>query len=1288
MDQPDTSPENSMTGRRIGAYRLEEEIGRGGMGAVYRAQRVDGEFDQTVAVKLIKRGMDTDMILRRFRRERQILASLNHPNVAYFLGGGSTEDGLPYFVMEYIDGLPLYKYCNHNKLSVRDRLAVFRQVCWAVAAAHEIQVIHRDLKPSNIMVKDDGKPKLLDFGIAKMLDPDLSSTDAEPTATQMRAMTPEYASPEQISGEPVGAASDIYSLGVILFELLTGHRPYRLRRQIPDEVARVIREEMPTNPSGTVTSDHDLVPDNGSEMTIDRVFEGRNTTPESLKRELSGDLDKIILKALRKDPADRYRTVMDLADDITNYLEGRPVKAEYFVTRASLTGLRKAAGRSIAILPFNVMSSSSSDTGSEFVGIGMADALISRLSGVPRIIVRPTTSVLPFGGSNPYEASRQLGVDFVLDGNVRVVGGRIRISVQLYDAAEDTTAWARVFDKDVGDVLELEDSLAEQVSASLLPQLSTEERDRLARRGTNKPEAYEAYIRGRYFWSRFSDEGLLKAVAEFKKAIEIDPNYAQPYIGLADYYIWSAIFGEIPSTEGFPMAMEAARKALEVNDSLGEAYAALAFGVFLFDWNWADAEYLVKRAIDLNPNYSFAHECYSNFLVAQGRFDEGIREIRKAEELDPISPRAIMMTAWTLYQCRRYDEAVAKARKAYAMSKGLPQAMLHLGNNLTATGELDEAISILRKSAEAWGRSGLPRYMLAHARAAEGNLAAAKSILAKLLKTAEQHYMKPYFIGMTAVAAGEIDLAFEYFRKAVEEKNEWMMWFATDPKLDVIRSDPRYTELLKATGNPITQQSSSLGIDTSETPRSIAVLPFKVIKHSEPCESDEDYLSIGLADSVTMRLSNVRKFIVRPTSSVMQTAATDTDPFNAGDRLGVEFVVDGIIRHVGDGIRVTAQLLDVKERSTLWSASFHEKATDLLELEDSIASQVAKSLLPRLTGEEAAVVTKRGTTSPEAHDAYLQGRFFWNQLELESFPKAIAAFRRAVELDPEYALAHVGIADYYTWASIYGIERPEVGFPRVFESANRALDIDGSMAEAYAALGLYYSNAEEWQKSEEYYRKGLEINPNYPLGHEWLAAVLVGTGRFHEGVEEVLLAEGLDPLSLRPKVLSAWTLYQARQFEAAEKKARELESLNPNFMQAHLQAANVLLELGDFESALHHARRAAEIEPDSPLHLYVLAFALVRNGLLEEANEVVGSWTDRSKQEYVNPYLLGLAYAALGDRDHAIELIRQAIDEKNAWILWLGTEPKLDAMREDDRYKELLRSTKNPIFETLYPGDN
>ena len=1280
--------ENSMIGRRIGAYRLEEEIGRGGMGAVYRAVRVDGEFDQTVAVKLIKRGMDTDMILRRFRRERQILASLNHPNVAYFLGGGSTEDGLPYFVMEYIDGLPLYKFCNINKLSLRERLVIFRQVCWAVAAAHEAQIIHRDLKPSNIMVKDDRKPKLLDFGIAKMLDPDLSATDGEPTATQMRAMTPEYASPEQISGDTVGPASDIYSLGVILYELLSGHRPYRLRRSLPEEVSRIIREEMPTNPSGTITSDHDLVPDNGSEMTIDRVYEGRNATPETLRRELIGDLDKVVLKALRKDPADRYRTVMDFADDITNYLDGRPVNAEYFVTRASLTGVRKPDARSIAILPFRVLAGqSTTDTGSEFVGIGMADALISRLSGIPRIVVRPTTSVLPFADTTPFSAAKQLRTDFVLDGNVRIIGGRIRISVQLYDAANDTTVWAKAFDKDVGDVLELEDSLAEQVSVSLLPRLSPEERDRIARRGTNKPEAYEAYLRGRYFWSRFSDEGLLKAVAEFQKAIAIDPNYAHPYIGLADFYVWSAIFGEIPSTEGFPKAIEAARKALEVNDSMGEAYAALAFCVFLYDWNWADAEYLVKRSLELSPNYPLAHEYYSNFLVAQGRFDEGIKEILKAEELDPVSPRAIMMTAWTYYQCRRFPEAVAKARKAAAMSGDLPQALLHLGNCLTATGDFDEAIAVLRRSAEGWNRSGMPRYMLAHARAAQGNQAAAELILEKILQTASEHYMKPFFVGLTAVAAGKIDLAFEWFRRSVHEKNEWMMWFATEPKLDSIRSDPRYLEILSATHNPIASKPPATAEPvTSEPIRSIAVLPFKVIRSESADTGDENYLSIGLADSVTMRLSNVRKFLVRPTSSVLQTAASDTDPFSAGEQLGVDFVVDGIIRHVGDSIRVTAQLLDVHENATRWSASFVEEFSDVLELEDSIAEQVTRSLLPKLSGSEEALVTKRGTNSPEAHDAYLQGRYFWNQFTPDSFPRSIESFTKAVELDPDYALAYVGIADYYTWATIYGMFPPAETHEKVRENAERAIELDPFLAEAQAALGLYYSNRLQFEKAEALYRKAIDLNPNYSLSHEWLSSVLVGTGRFDEGREEVLISERLNPMSLRAKVLSAWTIYQTRDFAAAEREARLLMDLNPNFMQSHLQLANVLLETGELDAALSHAQQAADHEPESPLPFYNLCTALARNGRLDEARELVARWKEIAASHYVPPYFLGLASIALGDFDDAFAYLNACVEECSPWSIWIGTEPKLDPIRGDERYKTLLRSSNNRIYEKLFPA--
>ena len=1273
-----------MIGRRIGAYRLDEEIGRGGMGVVYRATRVDGEFDQTVAVKLIKRGMDTDLVLKRFRRERQITAALNHPNIAYFFGGGSTDDGLPYFVMEYIVGSPLYKYCDENRLNLRERLAIFRQICWAVQAAHDIQVIHRDLKPSNIMVTANGKPKLLDFGIAKALDPELMTTEDVPTATQLRAMTPEYASPEQISGDAVAPTSDIYSLGVILYELLTGHRPYRLRRKIADEVARVIREEEPTSPSGSLTQDEILLPQNGNEPSLDRVLAARNSSLDALKRELSGDLDRIVLKALRKRPADRYQSASEMADDITNFIEGRPVNAEFYVSMANIPKPRPADKLSVAILPFKIFGQAAGDTGDEFMGIGLTDALISRLSGVQRLVVRPTTSILQFVNADPFDAGRRLGVDYVLDGNVRVSGSRIRVSVQLLNVAASSTRWAKAFDSEVTDVLELEDTLSGHVTSSLLPQLTTDEQARVEKRGTNKPAAYEAYLRGRYFWSKFTDADLLKAVDAFNQAIEIDPNYAWPYIGLADFYTWSAIFGEIPSLEAFPKAVAAAQRALEIDDTLGEAYAALAFGVFLSDWNWADAEMLAKRAIELSPNYPFAHECYSNYLVAQGRFDEGIAEIKRAEELDPGSPRALVMTSWVLYQCRKFEQSVAKAQQATEMQKDFPQGLLHLGNSLTGVGRYDEAVAVLRKSSELWGDSGLPRYMLAHARAASGDMASAQKILDKMLQTAERRYVKPYYIAMCYVAVGDYDSAFQWFERAVAEGNEWLIWFGTEPKLDPLRRDPRYLKLLRATNNPMADihRSQDLsGPPTGERERSIAVLPFKLVSAHDTGSADEEYLSLGLADAVTMRLSNVRRFLVRPTSSVLPFSKPDCDAFAAGRELGVEYVVDGIIRHVGGRIRVTAQLLDVSENSTRWSASFSEEMKDVLELEDSISEQVTRQLLPHLTGEEQQKLSKRGTDSAEAHDAYLKGRFFWNQFAPDSFPKAIAAFRQAIELDPNYALAHVGVADYYTWACIYGIEKPAEGFPKVFEYASRALAIDPSLAEALAALGLYHSNIQEWDKAEEYYRKSLELNPNYPLAHEWLSSLLVGTLRFEEGCREVLLAESLDPLSLRPKVLSAWTLYQARDYDLALEKARLLERLNPDFMQSHLQLANVLGITGDAEGALEHTLRAAELEPTSTLLAYPLCTAYVRNGMREEAQAVYDRWCKRAEVSYVPPYFLALCNVALGNKEKAVELLEAARLERSAWILWLATEPKLDSMRDYEPFKELLKKTGLPTME-------
>ena len=317
-------------GRRVGPYRLIRELGQGGMGTVYLAARADDQFEQQVAVKIVKRGMDTDFILRRFRNERQILAGLDHPNIGRLLDGGATEDGLPYFVMELIEGgKPIDDYCDARQLSTAERLKVFRIVCGAVHYAHRKLVVHRDIKPGNILISGEGMPKLLDFGIAKILHPDESGDASDPTVTSFRIMTPAYSSPEQVRGETITPSSDIYSLGVLLYELLTGHRPYQLKGRAPHEVAQVICEEHPSRPSAAVSRSEDITTGDGATVTItpESVSRTRDGEPGKLRRILSGDLDSIVLQALRKEPERRYASAEDFSEDIRRYLEGLPVRA-------------------------------------------------------------------------------------------------------------------------------------------------------------------------------------------------------------------------------------------------------------------------------------------------------------------------------------------------------------------------------------------------------------------------------------------------------------------------------------------------------------------------------------------------------------------------------------------------------------------------------------------------------------------------------------------------------------------------------------------------------------------------------------------------------------------------------------------------------------------------------------------------------------------------------------------------------------------------------------------------
>ncbi|HKX83192.1 MAG TPA: serine/threonine-protein kinase, partial [Pyrinomonadaceae bacterium] len=445
---------DDLVGRQIGVWRLTRELGRGGMGAVYLAERSDGEFRQRAAIKLIKRGMDSDFIIRRFRHERQILASFEHPFIARLLDGGTTSEGVPYFVMEYIEGDTLYNYCDSKGLSIRDRLRLFQKICSAIQYAHERQIVHRDIKPGNILISRGDTPKLLDFGIAKILDTDLIHESVNPTASMLRMMTPDYASPEQVRGVEVTPASDIYSLGILLYELLTGHRPYNFEGRSLHEVSRVICEVPAIIPSKVIFERANLLYrySNGRSQFLDT----RRTDQKQLVQELERNLDDLVMKAIAKAPADRYTSAKDLSEDISRHLNGSRVAARPYVeakqSGSTSTPKIKPDNRSLAVLPFKYLNlGTATDTDDGFLGLGLADALIARLSKIRRFTVRPTGSILSFNESitDPVKAGQALNVDFILDGNIKRAGDRLRVSVQLLNVKSNAAIWATSIDETV-----------------------------------------------------------------------------------------------------------------------------------------------------------------------------------------------------------------------------------------------------------------------------------------------------------------------------------------------------------------------------------------------------------------------------------------------------------------------------------------------------------------------------------------------------------------------------------------------------------------------------------------------------------------------------------------------------------------------------------------------------------------------------------------------------------------------------------------------------------------------
>lgn len=824
LDDNIDSNGESYLGKRVGVYKIMRELGRGGMGAVFLGERDDGEFRHKAAIKLIKRGMDSDFIVRRFRHERQILASFEHPFIARLLDGGTTKDNIPYFVMEYIEGETLFNYCDSRRLSIIERLKLFQKVCSAVDYAHERQIVHRDIKPSNILINSAGNPKLLDFGIAKILDPNLIHESLNPTASMLRMMTPDYASPEQVRGIEVTPASDVYSLGILLYELVSGHRPYSFAGRALHEVTEVICDVIPEPPSKILSKLDHLLPQYSGED--ERVHFTRGTTAGELERELTGNLDNIVMKAMSKEPHDRYATAKEISKDITRHLKGAGVEAPRFSDQGARRDnyLRVPQhSKALAVLPFTFLNLGPDGDGDDrFLGLGLADALITRLSKVRRFAVRPTSSILAFGedGIDPIRAGRDLNVDFILEGNIKKAHKRLRVTVQLLNVAENAAVWATSIDETLSDVLTLEDTLANKVIDVLLPQLTGSELQEFAKRGTEIPEAFEHYLRGRYHFNTFTEEGFAKAFVSFHAAIAADPQYGHAYAGIADYYNWLGILGVLPPQECFQPAIRAATKAVELDENLSEGHASLGFSLHAGNYDWSRAEHHLKRAIELNPSNGNALVWYSIVLFTEGRLNEGIQIAKRSVEVDPLTPFNHHNIGWGLYYARRYDEAEAQYRKLIREFPSYSFGYYGLSKIHRIKGQTREAIAENDRAKELMGGSLFSLLSEAECYAANSEKSIAIEKIDALVQLSKDRYVSPYQMALVYCYLGDYEKAIASLKAALDIKEAWLNWMGVDPVFDPIRGDNRFQEILEKVGYRMffnNFASSGINFDAQQT---------------------------------------------------------------------------------------------------------------------------------------------------------------------------------------------------------------------------------------------------------------------------------------------------------------------------------------------------------------------------------------------------------------------------------------------------------------------------------------